>query len=185
MREIAELQGQLDENQPQRPARTQTTIHANHRALSQGLHTTESQRTFPSTSTATAVEHNIQSSERSYWVPYPGGYQPPEDLHPHYASIMPSNSRPHTPTPRSSVELSRQSSHRARAVSGARSPALRPASAGQQLQEEGPSGDRLSRFDDTELFQSETRNLMRENQMLRQRIRELGMRFRMPLAVMY
>ncbi|KAK4697275.1 hypothetical protein P7C71_g768, partial [Lecanoromycetidae sp. Uapishka_2] len=123
-------------------------------------------------SSNTAIDGTTPPVERSYYYSSPGGYQPPPDLHPHFASIMPPVSRPDSPIPQSSSELSRQSSHRSRPVSSTRSPSLRPISAG-HTHEEGWSGGSFSRLDDIGHYQAETLNLMRENQMLRQRIREL------------
>lgn len=90
---------------------------------------------------------------------------------------MPVNPRSRSLTPRTSFERSRQSSYRSRAVSGTRSPALRPTSAGLQSQGEVWSGERLTRLDDSAYYQAETQNLTRENQMLRRRITDLGMCF--------
>lgn len=87
--------------------------------------------------------------------------------------------RPTSPVLRGSRELSRQSSRRSQTPSRTGSPSLRsrPASAGMYAQGDdffysGPGG---SLTDSNDYYRAETQNLTRENQMLRQRIRELGM----------
>ena len=126
----------------------------------------------PSTSTA-AVDDSTPTSERSFSFPsVPGTI--PMSVH---------NPRPRSPIPRGSVELSRQSSHRSRTPSRTTSPMLRPISAGLQAQNEdwmlGGSSmtrrDSQSSRDECAYYQAETQTLTRENQMLRMRIRELGM----------
>lgn len=193
MRQIRELQAQVDATQqhPQLAPLTQAQVDAyiqnpQYRSLTQvQADTTGQQPQNTSLSSTTAIDNTTPLPERSYWYPYPGGYQPPADLHAHYASIMPVDSRPHSPTTQSSAELSRQSSHRSHQVSDAPSPALRPTSAVQYSQEEGWSGERMSRLDDIGHYQAETQNLIRENQILRQRIRELGMGLYVPLRPIY
>lgn len=114
----------------------------------------------PSTSTA-AVDDSTPTSERSFSFPN----VPPMSV---------TNPRPRSPVPRSSVELSRHSSHRSRTSSRARSPSLRPLSAGLHAQGDewllAGGGSR----DESAFYQAETQMLTRENQMLRMRIRELG-----------
>ena len=120
----------------------------------------------PSTSTA-AVDDSTPTSERSFSFPN----VPP--IHP--ASVT--NPRPRSPAPRSSFDLSRQSSHRSRTPSRAGSPALRPRPLSAGLQPHSDewllSGSHGSR-DESAFYQAETQMLTRENQMLRNRIRELG-----------
>ncbi len=119
----------------------------------------------PSTSTA-AVDDSTPTSERSFSFPnVPGG-----------APLSAGNLRPRSPVPRSSLDLSRQPSRRSRPPSHTGSPSLRPHSAGLQ-----PYGDEwllsgsASSRDDSAYYQAETQALTRENQMLRSRIRQLGM----------
>lgn len=96
----------------------------------------------------------------------------------HSASIT--NARTRSPAPRStSFELSHQSSRRSRTSSRTGSPALQPLSSGLlshgeewQLSGSGNPGTR----DEIAFYQAETQTLTRENQMLRNRIRELGSR---------
>lgn len=87
--------------------------------------------------------------------------------------------RPSSPAPRGSRELSRQSSRRSQTPSRTGSPSLRsrPASAGLNAQgdELFYDGPGASGIDSNDYYRAETQNLTRENQMLRQRIRELGM----------
>ncbi|MCJ1431623.1 hypothetical protein MMC27_000978 [Xylographa pallens] len=115
----------------------------------------------PSTSTA-AVDDSTPTSERSFSFP-----NVPPTL-----PMSVTNPRPRSPIPRSSFELSRQSSRRSRTSS--RSPSIRPLSAGLH-----PHGDEWllaggGSRDESAFYQAETQTLTRENQMLRMRIRELG-----------
>ncbi|KAI4216107.1 MAG: hypothetical protein LQ351_001605 [Letrouitia transgressa] len=123
----------------------------------------------PSTSTA-AVDDSTPTSERSFSFPNVPASVP----------MSVTNPRPRSPVPRSSLELSRQSSRRSRTPSHTGSPAMRPLSAGLQAQEEwllsgGSHSGSHSGRDDSAFYQAETQMLTRENQMLRMRIRELGM----------
>ncbi len=122
----------------------------------------------PATSTA-AVDNSTPTSERSLssFFPLPQGSAP--------MSI--SNPRPRSPIARGSYELSSQSSRQSRTPSRNGSPALRPSSAGLQAQGEDwmlSSGGQGSR-DDVAYYQAETQMLTRENQMLKIRIRDLGL----------
>lgn len=118
----------------------------------------------PSTSAA-AVDDSTPTSERSFSFPNVPPTQP----------MSVTNPRPRSPIPRSSFELSRQSSRRSITSSRTNSPSLRPLSAGLHLQSDewllGSSGSR----DESAFYQAETQTLTRENQMLRMRIRELGL----------
>ncbi len=111
---------------------------------------------------STAIDDSTPTSERSFSFPT----VPPTTV---------ANPRPRSPAPRSSFDLSRRSSQRSRASN--RSPALRPLSAGLTGHSDeqgwllGGSGSR----DESAYYQAETQTLTRENQMLRMRIRELGM----------
>ncbi len=111
-----------------------------------------------------AVDDSTPTSERSFSFP-----NVPST---HSTSIA--NQRPRSPVPRSSFDLS---SRLSRTSSRTGSPALRPLSAGLQahgdewqLSGGGNSGAR----DESTFYQAETQMLTRENQMLRNRIRELG-----------
>ncbi len=119
-----------------------------------------------STSTG-AVDDSTPTSERSFSFPSVPGNLP----------MTAANPRPRSPVPRSSIELSRRSSRRSRTPSRTGSPALRPLSAG--LQAHGDewllSGSSQGSRDESAFYQAETQMLTRENQMLRLRIRELGM----------
>ena len=129
----------------------------------------------PSTSTA-AVDDSTPTSERSFSFPTVPGSLPLSATHP----------PPRSPVPRSSIELSRQSSRRSHPPSRTASPALLPQSAG--LQPPGEewllSGSAQSSRDDSAYYQAETQALTRENQMLRSRIRQLGMYKRTKVAVL-
>ncbi|KAH0548438.1 hypothetical protein GP486_007948, partial [Trichoglossum hirsutum] len=112
---------------------------------------------LPSNPGHSAVDDSTPTSERSFSFP-----------------------RPRSPTSqsqsRASVDLSRQSSRRSRTSSrGTSSPSLLPLSAGLGIHGDGSEhgwvlgGSR----DESAFYQAETQMLTRENQMLRQRIREL------------
>lgn len=126
----------------------------------------------PSSSTA-AVEDSTPTSERSNSFQVVPGTMP-------ISTGNPSSRSPILQRPR---DLSQQSSRRSRASrtpSYAGSPALRPLSTGPQTQGDDfmltRSGSQRGR-DESAFYQAETQNLTRENQMLRQRIRELGTAF--------
>ena len=120
----------------------------------------------PATSTA-AIDNSTPTSERSFTFP----------TVPASAPISISNPRPRSPVPRGSHELSRQSSRQSRAPSRTGSPSLRPSSAGLLAQGEDwmLSGGSQSSRDDVAYYQAETQMLTRENQMLKIRIRDLGL----------
>src|SRR5579862_6882061 len=124
---------------------------------------------LPSTPGLSAVDDSTPTSEHSFSFP---GSQ---------LAATVTNPQPRSPTPqgqpRASAELSRQSSRRSRTSSrGASSPSLPPLSAGLGFHGDGSEhgwvlgGSR----DESAFYQAETQMLTRENQMLRQRIRELG-----------
>ncbi|KAL8665744.1 MAG: hypothetical protein Q9202_002054 [Teloschistes flavicans] len=118
----------------------------------------------PATSTA-AVDNSTPTSERSFSFPNV----------PASAPISINNPRARSPIPRSSVELSRQSSRQSRTPSRTGSPSIRPMSAGLQAHGDDwmlSAGSQSSR-DDAAFYQAETLALTRENQMLKLRIREL------------
>ncbi len=91
----------------------------------------------------------------------------PASAYPHYSSSV-----PRSPVfPRSSFDMARADLHRrSRTPSRGASPRLRATSIS------GESGDQfaLGGRDESSFYQAETQMLMRENQMLRHRIRELG-----------
>ena len=127
---------------------------------------------MPASSTA-AVEDSTPTSERSTPFQVVPGAMP--------LSGNTSLSRSPIP-PTRPMDLSRQSSRRSRGSrtpSYAGSPMLRPTSAGPQGLGEDlmltRSRSQRGR-DESAFYQAETQNLTRENQMLRQRIRELGNR---------
>ena len=123
-------------------------------------------------SSSTALDDTTPPSERS--ANYPYQYAVPSNQPSASMSIL-HNPRPSSPF-RSSMDLSRHSSRRSRTPSRTASPSLRPVSAGLQGpgEEWGLAGRSQSTFDDSAFYQAETQMLTRENQMLKQRIRELG-----------
>ena len=137
------------------------------------LQAIQQQASYTPLSSSTALDDTTPPSERSANYPYPYAVPP----NPPSASTSIFNTfRPSSPF-RSSMDLSRQSSRRSRTPSRTASPSLRPVSAGVQ----GPgedwgfsAGRSQSSFDDSAFYQAETQMLTRENQMLKQRIRELG-----------
>jgi hypothetical protein len=125
---------------------------------------------LPSNPISSAVDDSTPTSERSF--SFPGANQ-------QLVTATVTNPRPRSPTPqgqpRRPVDLSRQSSRRSRTSSrGTSSPSLLPLSGfhGGDGSEHGwvLGGSR----DESAFYQAETQMLNRENQMLRQRIRELG-----------
>lgn len=129
----------------------------------------------PSTNTP-AVDDSTPTSERSFSFPNVPGSAP----------VSASNPRPRSPVPRRSIDLSRQSSRRSRPTSHTGSPSQRPHSAGLQAQGDEwlLSGSGSSR-DDSAYYQAETQALTRENQMLRSRIRQLGISETLKQTVMF
>ena len=130
------------------------------------------------------IDDSTPTSERSFSFPTVPGTQPmsvtnPRPRSPSTIPLAIVNPRSGSPAPRSSFDLSRQSSRRSLTPSHAGSPALRPHSAGLQthggdewmLSAGGSQGSR----DESAFYQAETQMLTRENQMLRLRIRELGL----------
>lgn len=106
----------------------------------------------------------------------PVSYAYPPSNHPSNfptSTVIPS---PNSPVVRGTLELSRQSSRRSRTPSRAASPSLRPSSSGMYAPGDDIfyGGRSQSMMDENAFYQAETQMLTRENQMLRQRIRELG-----------
>lgn len=136
------------------------------------LQAIQQQALYTPLGSSTAPDDNTPPSERSTNYPYP--YAAPPNPPSASTSIF-GNPRPSSPF-RSSMDLSRQSSRRSRTPSRTASPSLRPVSAGLQGPGEdwGFTGRSHSTFDDSTFYQAETQMLTRENQMLKQRIRELG-----------
>jgi hypothetical protein len=125
---------------------------------------------LPSNPSYSAVDDSTPTSERSFSFPNS------------QLTTTVTNPRPRSPTSqsqsRASVDLSRQSPRRSRTSSrSTSSPSLLPLSAGLGFHGDGSEhgwvlgGSR----DESAFYQAETQMLTRENQMLRQRIRELGM----------
>ncbi|KAI1267148.1 hypothetical protein F5Y18DRAFT_330009 [Xylariaceae sp. FL1019] len=113
-----------------------------------------------------AAEDPPSTTERSTSISNPPGAA--------YPVPTSSSSTPRSPSmshPRSSFDIARDAlNRRSRTPSrGANSPRIRATSFGQEAGEPHLSGVR----DETSYYQAETQNLVRENQMLRHRIREL------------
>ncbi|RYP73501.1 hypothetical protein DL769_004215 [Monosporascus sp. CRB-8-3] len=112
--------------------------------------------------TAVAPDEPTPSSERSSYPATPQPFPPPVTSAPRSPAVS---------HPRSSFDMAREALHRrSRTPSrGATSPRLRRASLGGDNGE--PTG--LPGRDESAFYQAETQSLIRENQMLRHRIREL------------
>lgn len=113
-----------------------------------------------------AIDESTPSSERSLSF----SAQVPAVPHHH-----PSTSTPRSPSaalhPRSSFDLARADlNRRSRTPSRTASPRLRATS----TSAEGGENWNLAGRDESAFYQAETQTMIRENQMLRQRIRELG-----------
>jgi hypothetical protein len=125
---------------------------------------------------ASAVDDSTPTSDHSMSIP-PSQSQSMQ-FSPPVVSPLPSAAQPRSRSPFGFGSISRQSSFadRSRHSSHAGSPALRPVS-GQAGHYDGPDmlpSPATSR-DEGAFYQAETQNLTRENQMLKLRIRELGM----------
>ena len=144
------------------------------------LQAIQQQASYTPLSTSTALDDTTPPSERSTTYPYPYAAPP----NPQSASMSIFNN-PRSSSPfRSSMDLSLQHSRRSRTPSRTASPSLRPLSAsmlglGDDLNFAGRSP---TSFEDNAFYQAETQMLTRENQMLRQRIRELGKSTRSDLS---
>jgi hypothetical protein len=122
-----------------------------------------------------AVDDSTPTSERSMSLPRSQS----QSAHAHQPAISPLPSAAQ-PRSRSPFNISRQSSFadRSRGGSHTGSPALRPfpgTSSAHDTHEMLPSP--ATGRDESAFYQAETQNLTRENQMLKLRIRELGMLF--------
>jgi hypothetical protein len=123
----------------------------------------------PSTS---AVDDSTPTSERSMSIHS-------AHAHPSHAGVspIPMTNQPRSHSPFGFGSISRQSSFadRSRGGSHTGSPALRPMSGlgGVHGYDDMLPGSATGR-DESAFYQAETQNLTRENQMLKQRIRELG-----------
>lgn len=136
------------------------------------LQAIQQQALFTPLSSSTALDDSTPPSERSANYHYQYAIPP----YPSSASTSVfNNPRPSSPF-RSSMDPSLQYSRGSRTPSRTASPSLRPVSAGLQGPGEdwGFAGRSQSSFDDSAFYQAETQMLTRENQMLKQRIRELG-----------
>lgn len=128
----------------------------------------------PAPSASSAVDDSTPTSERSMSIPPHSSYvsSPP------MISPLPTAAQPRSRSPFGFGTISRQSSFadRSRHSSHAGSPALRPVSGQAGVYDPhdmlpSPATGR----DESAFYQAETQNLTRENQMLKLRIRELGM----------
>lgn len=120
-----------------------------------------------------AIDESTPPSERERSVLSPQPIVPPH----------PQSTAPRSPSAilqsRSSFDLARSDLRRlSRAPSRTESPGLRPTSISDELGEPLSIGGR----DESNFYQAETQMVMRENQMLRQRIRELGQSPRGPVS---
>jgi hypothetical protein len=116
--------------------------------------------------TPTAVDDSTPTSERSM------SFSAPYHIIPSPAGAPRSPSAQVYPRPRSSFDHGRiDPSRRSRTPSRNASPRLRSTS----ITGENGDGWALGGRDESAFYQAETQMLNRENQMLRQRIRELGM----------
>ena len=116
-------------------------------------------------SSQSAVDDSTPTSERSLSLPH----------HPPQQTVSPLPSGIVQPRSRSPFAMSRQSSRASRTSSHAGSPALRPISAGPHESHEWLPASATATRDESAFYQAETQMLTRENQMLKLRIRELGM----------
>ena len=138
------------------------------------LQAIQQQASYTPLTSSTALDDTTPPLERSTNNPYPSATPP----NPASASSVLASSNPRPSSPfRNSIDFSRQSSRRSRTPSRTASPSLHPVSANSQGQGEewGFTGRGQTSFDDNAFYQAETQMLTRENQMLKQRIRELGM----------
>lgn len=123
---------------------------------------------------ASAVDDSTPTSERSMSL-----HSLPHSAQPSHAAIspLPMTNQPRSHSPFGFGSISRQSSFADRSRGGSRtgSPALRPMSGpgGVHGYDDMLPGSAVGR-DESAFYQAETQNLTRENQMLKQRIRELG-----------
>jgi hypothetical protein len=133
------------------------------------INTLQANQPQPSTS---AVEDSTPTSERSMSISH--------SAHPSHAVVspLPMAAQPRSHSPFALGSISRQSSFadRSRGGSHTGSPALRPMSGqgGFHDYNDMLPGSATGR-DESAFYQAETQNLTRENQMLKIRIRELGM----------
>jgi hypothetical protein len=125
---------------------------------------------------ASAVDDGTPTSERSMSIP--PSLSQSTHISPPVTSPLPSAAQPRSRSPFGFGSISRQSSFadRSRHSSHAGSPALRPVpgQAGSYDPHDMLPSPATSR-DESAFYQAETQNLTRENQMLKLRIRELGM----------
>jgi hypothetical protein len=117
--------------------------------------------------TPVAVDDSTPTSERSMSFSNPVGFQP-------QAAVQVSGPTPRSPIahPRSSFDIARAdfNARRSRTPSRTASPRLRSTSISNEAGEAWNLGGR----DESAFYQAETQMMIRENQMLRMRIRELG-----------
>ena len=146
-------------------------------ALQRQYSDTEPQQPPPELATAVPTHSSSSSTHRSLELnPRP---LPSPPMVPFPVAASSNTTRPRSPLPRNSLELARQTSRSSRTPSRTTSPSLRPISAG--LGDRGEDSSLASSIqsqtgrDDVSFSQAESLMLTRENQMLKQRIRELGM----------
>lgn len=134
------------------------------------ISTLQANQHHPSSS---AVDDSTPTSERSMSLSHP--------THTSQAAMspLPTAAQPRSHSPFGLGNISRQSSFadRSRGGSHTGSPSLRPLSsqAGAHDYHDLLPGSSASGRDESAFYQAETQNLTRENQMLKLRIRELGM----------
>lgn len=115
---------------------------------------------------APAIDESTPTSERSLSFSQ-------QNIPPNVTSAMPAPRSPVTTVyPRTSFDVARETIHRrSRTPSRTASPRMRSTS----ISNEGGEAWNLGGRDESAYYQAETQTMIRENQMLRQRIRELGM----------
>lgn len=128
---------------------------------------------------SSAVDDSTPTSERSMSLPYSSSAHPSHAaISPMPISPLPMTNHPRSHSPFALGSISRQSSFadRSRGGSHTGSPSLRPMSGtgGVHNYDDMLPGSATGR-DESAFYQAETQNLTRENQMLKLRIRELGM----------
>jgi len=124
---------------------------------------------------ASAVDDSTPTSERSMSIPPSLSHS--SHISPPMISPLPSAAQPRSRSPFGFGTISRQSSFadRSRHSSHAGSPALRPVSGQVPYDAHDMLPSPATSRDESAFYQAETQNLTRENQMLKLRIRELGM----------
>ncbi|KAM3085204.1 hypothetical protein ACMFMG_003633 [Clarireedia jacksonii] len=158
---LGEIHQELEQEQEAQVNRLLQMIRAQQQQLQQ-LQAASGQ----SQATAPAIDESTPTSERSLSFSTP-------NIPPNVTSAVSTPRSPSTALhPRTSFDIARADlQRRSRTPSRTASPRLRSTS----ISNEGGDSWSLGGRDETAFYQAETQNLVRENQMLRQRIRELGM----------